>query len=252
MLSNIIIKTPEQIKGIRAASKVLGELFAELKTFIKPGTSTYQIDKHAEKFIRKHGGFPTFKHVPGYDNATCISVNNEIVHGIPRKSKIIERGDILSVDCGVTLNGLIGDATECYIMPGASDNAKKLVEVTRKCLELGIAQAKPGNHIGDIGNAVQTYAESFGYGVIREYVGHGTGVNLHEEPSIPHYGNKGEGEEILEGMVIAIEPMINEGTHRCKTLKDGWTVVTADGKLSAQVEHTIAITADGPVVMTVR
>ncbi len=252
MISEIIIKTPEQIKGIREAGRILGELFAELKEFIKPGVTTYQIDKYADRFIKKHGGIPTFKHVPGYDNATCISVNNEVVHGIPRKSKIIERGDIISVDCGVTLDNLIGDSTECYVMPGAAENAVRLVEVTRKCLELGIAEAKIGNHIGDIGNAVQTYAESFGYGVVREYVGHGTGVNLHEEPSIPHYGKKGEGERLIEGMVIAIEPMINEGTHRCKTLKDGWTVVTADGKLSAQVEHTVAITADGPIVMTVR
>jgi methionyl aminopeptidase len=250
MCEDIIIKTPEQIEKIKAAGHVLAELYHELKTYIKPGVSTLQIDAFADKFIKKHGGHPTFKSVDDYVHATCISVNNEVVHGIPRKAKIIQRGDILSVDCGVTLNGYIGDSTMTYVMPGATDKAKKLVEVTRRCLELGIEQCVPGNHIGDIGAVIQEYAESNGFSVVVEYVGHGTGVHLHEDPAIPHYGKRGDGLKLQEGMVVAIEPMINEGTYKTRTLSDGWTVVTMDGKLSCQFEHTVAITANGPVVLT--
>ncbi|HNW81756.1 MAG TPA: type I methionyl aminopeptidase [bacterium] len=249
-MSGIIIKTPEQIEKIHAAGKILAELYADLKTYIRPGVSTLQIDSYADRFIKKRGGFPTFKSVAGYRNATCIAINNEVVHGIPRKSKIIKKGDIIKVDCGVTLNGYIGDSTETYLMSGADDIAKKLVDVTRKCLEIGIKECVPGKRIGDIGAAIQEYAESNGFSVVTEYVGHGTGVHLHEDPPVPHYGTHGEGELLTEGMVLAIEPMINEGTYKCRTLNDGWTVVTLDGKLSCQVEHTVAITANGPKILT--
>lgn len=250
-MSGIMIKTPEQIEKIHAAGKILAELYAELKSYVRPGISTLQIDSYADRFIKKRGGFPTFKSVAGYRNATCIAINNEVVHGIPRKTKIIKRGDIVKVDCGVTLNGYIGDSTETYVMPGATDEAKKLVEVTRKCLEIGIKECVPGKRIGDIGAAIQEYAESNGFSVVTEYVGHGTGINLHEDPAVPHYGIRGEGILLIEGMVIAIEPMINEGTYKCRTLNDGWTVVTLDGKLSCQVEHTVAITAEGPKILTI-
>lgn len=249
-MCGIIIKTAEQINGIREAGKILAELFQELKHYAKPGVSTLQIDSFADKFIKKHGGAPTFKSVADYRHATCISVNNEVVHGIPRKTKIIERGDILSVDCGVTLKGFIGDSTMTYVMPGANEKAKKLVFVTQKCLEIGVGECQIGKRIGDIGAAIQEYAESNGFSVVTEYVGHGTGVHLHEEPSIPHYGKRNSGLELREGMVIAIEPMINEGTHKTRTLSDGWTVVTLDGKLSCQFEHTVAITKNGPEILT--
>ena len=252
MSTGILIKTPTQIEKIRAASQVLAELFNLLKGYIKPGVTTLQIDKYAEKFIKKHGGYPTFKTVPGYHHSTCISVNNEIVHGIPSKKKVIQRGDLVCVDCGCTLDGYIGDSTCSYLMPGAPDIAKKLFNVTKKSLDLGIEQAIVGNHIGDIGNAIQSYAEGEGFSVIKEYVGHGTGIHLHEDPSIPHYGKKGTGLELKEGMVIAIEPMINEGTDECRTISDGWTVVTDDGKLSCQFEHTVAITKNGPIVLSDR
>jgi len=250
-MTGIIIKTPEQIGKIHEAGKILAELYAELKNYIRPGVSTLQIDSYAERFIKKRGGYPTFKSVMGYRHATCIAINNEVVHGIPKKHKIVKRGDIVKVDCGVTLNGLIGDSTETYLMPGANDTAKKLVEVTRKCLEIGIQECVPGKTIGDIGAAIQEYAESNGFSVVTEYVGHGTGVHLHEDPAVPHFGTRGEGEKLVEGMVLAIEPMINEGSYKCRTLDDGWTVVTVDGKLSCQVEHTVAITAQGPKILTI-
>jgi len=249
-LSGIIIKTPEQIEGIKNAGRVLAQLYAELKKYIRPEINTLQIDAYADRFIKKRGGSPTFKSVPGYRHATCIAINSEVVHGIPKKEKTVKRGDIVSVDCGVTLNGYIGDSTMTYIMPGATDETKKLVKVTKKCLDLGIAECVPGKRLGDIGAVIQEYAESNGFSVVTEYVGHGTGINLHEEPAVPHYGTRGEGIELREGMVLAIEPMINQGVAKTKTLSDGWTVVTMDGKLSCQFEHTVAITAQGPKILT--
>ncbi|MGI6393484.1 MAG: type I methionyl aminopeptidase [bacterium] len=249
-MSNIIIKTAEQIKGIKEAGKILSDLYVELKNYIKPGVSTLQIDSFADRFIKKRGGSPTFKTVAGYRHATCISINSEVVHGIPKKSKIVKRGDIVSVDCGVTLNRLIGDSTVSFLMPGASETAQSLFDVTKKCLEIGIEECFPGKKIGDIGAAIQEYAEGNGFSVVTEYVGHGTGVHLHEDPPIPHFGTRNTGILLQEGMVLAIEPMINEGTYKTRVLSDGWTVVTLDGKLSCQFEHTVAITKEGPVVLT--
>ncbi len=246
----IILKTAEQIDKIARAGAVVARLLAELEDYIRPGVTTLQIEHFADRFIKRAGGRSTFKSVPGYRHATCISINNEVVHAIPRKDRVVQRGDIVKVDCGVTLDGYIGDATRTYVMPGASETAHRLVEVTRKCLELGIAQAVIGNHIGDIGAAIQRYAESNGFSVVREYVGHGTGIELHEDPPVPHYGIPGEGEVLCAGMVIAIEPMINEKGYECRVLGDGWTVVTADGGLSAQFEHTVAITPWGPRILT--
>ena len=251
-MSSIIIKSKEEIEKIRQAGAILAEVYDLLRSYIRPGVTTAQIDAFVDRFIKKHGASPTFKSVPGYRHATCISINNEVVHGIPSKKKVVKRGDIVKVDSGATLRGYIGDSTQVFVMPGASDEAKQLVDVTKKCLDLGIEQCVIGNHLGDIGAAIQQYAESFGYGVVREYTGHGTGVHLHEEPSIPHYGVKGTGIVLREGMVLAIEPMINQGTYRCRVLSDGWTVVTEDGKLSCQWEHTVAITKDGPEILTAR
>lgn len=249
-MSGIIIKTPEQIEKIHEAGKILADLYKQLKNYIKPGVSTYQIDAFADRFIKKRGAYPTFKTVAGYSHATCIAINEEVVHGIPRKDKIVQRGDIVSVDCGTTLDGYIGDSTCSYIMPGTSEKAKKLVRVTKECLDFAINECRPGKRLGDIGAAVQEHAEKNGFSVVTEYVGHGTGVHLHEDPPIPHYGKRGTGLELKEGMVLAIEPMINEGVYKTRTLKDGWTVVTLDGKLSCQFEHTVAITANGPKVLT--
>lgn len=249
-MSGIIIKTPEQIEKIHEAGKILADLYKQLKDYIKPGVTTHQIDAYADRFIKKRGAFPTFKTVDGYHHATCIAINEEVVHGIPRKDKVVKRGDIVSVDCGTTLNGYIGDSTCSYIMPGTEEKAKKLVRVTKECLDLGIEQCRVGNRLGDIGAAIQEHAEKNGFSVVTEYVGHGTGVHLHEDPPIPHYGKKGTGVELKEGMVLAIEPMINEGVYKTRTLNDGWTVVTLDGKLSCQFEHTVAITAKGPKVLT--
>lgn len=251
-MSDIRIKTPEQIEKINRAGNILGEVYHLLRSYIKPGMTTAQVDAYVDRYIKKHGAKPTFKSVPGYRHATCISINNEVVHGIPSKKKIIQRGDIVCVDSGATLDGYIGDSTQTFLISGATDEAKQLVEVTKKCLDLAVAECVIGNTIGDIGAAVQTYAESFGYGVVREYYGHGTGIELHEDPSIPHYGERGTGLKLKEGMVLAIEPMINQGSYDCKTLSDGWTVVTTDGKLSCQWEHTVAITKDGPKVLTGR
>ncbi|MFO7736768.1 MAG: type I methionyl aminopeptidase [bacterium] len=246
----ILIKTKKQIEKIREAGQVLFKLYNRLESYIEPGVSTLQVNNYAEKFIKKHGGYPTFKTVPGYKHALCISINNEIVHGIPRKDRIVKKGDIVSVDGGVTLNGYIGDSTRTFLMPGASEKAKKLNEVTKKSLMLGIEKAVPGNKMGDIGHAIQSYAEAEGFSVVRKYVGHGTGIQLHESPAVPHYGSPGEGMELKEGMVLAIEPMINEGNYNTKTLEDGWTVVTTDGLLSCQYEHTVALTSKGPEILT--
>ncbi len=249
-MQGIIIKNREQIEKIKKAGHIIAKLYSELKKYVKPGISTLQIDSYADRFIKKRGGIPTFKSVAGYSHATCIAVNNEVVHGIPKKEKIIKRGDIVSVDCGVTLDGYIGDSTVTFIMPGAQEEAEKLVKVTKEALALGIAECFPGKRLGDIGAAIQQHAESNGFSVVTEYVGHGTGIFLHEEPAIPHYGIKGEGIELKEGMVLAIEPMINQGVAKTRTMNDGWTVVTMDGKLSCQFEHTVAITANGPEILT--
>lgn len=246
----IIIKTPEQIEKIARAGAVVARLLDELEHYIRPGVTTLQIENFADRFIKKAGGRATFKSVPHYHHATCVSLNNEVVHAIPRKDRIIQRGDLVKVDCGVTLDGYIGDSTRTYVMPGASETAQRLAAVTRRCLELAIEQAIVGNRIGDIGAAIQQYAEANGFSVVREYVGHGTGIELHEDPPVPHYGNPGEGELLRDGMVIAIEPMINEKGYACRVLDDGWTVVTVDGGLSAQFEHTVAITASGPRILT--
>ncbi len=246
----IILKTPDQIEKIARAGAIVARLLDELEQYIRPGVTTLQIENFADRFIKKAGGRATFKSVPNYHHATCVSLNNEVVHAIPRKDRIIQRGDLVKVDCGVTLDGYIGDSTRTYVMPGASETAQRLVAVTRRCLELAIEQAVIGNRLGDIGAAIQRYAEANGFSVVREYVGHGTGIELHEDPPVPHYGNPGEGELLREGMVIAIEPMINEKGYACRVLDDGWTVVTVDGGLSAQFEHTVAITATGPRILT--
>ncbi len=234
---------------MRAAGQLTGLVLRELRTLAVPGISTIEIDRAAEKMIRDAGGLPTFKGYHGFPYSICASVNEQVVHGFPSDYKLQE-GDIFSIDCGVTLEGLVGDTATTVPIGKVSDDYLALVRITEECLDLAIEECRPGKHLGDIGAAVQEHAENHGYSVVREYVGHGIGRRMHEDPQIPNYGKRGQGTKIKAGYVFAVEPMINLGTNHTKVLADGWTVVTLDGKPSAHVEHTIAITEDGPQVLT--
>ena len=244
------IKTPAQIEGIKKAGMIIYEMFEELETWLEPGMKTIEIEKFCRNFIEKRGAIPAFMKVPGYKHATCISINEEVVHGIPSAKKKIKEGDIVSIDAGTILNGYYGDTCRTFAIGKISQKARKLMEVTKEALEIGISKAVIGNRIGDIGHAIQSYVESNGFSVVRDFVGHGVGLKLHEPPQVFHYGRPNTGIKLVEGMVLAIEPMVNEGTWKVKVLKDGWTAVTLDGKLSAQYEHSVAITKNGPLVTT--
>ncbi len=251
MKSNkIIIKTSEQIDGIRAASQLVATFLDKvLPPFVKAGIKTIDIDNLATEFCASNNCSPSFKDVTGYFHSTCTAVNNEVVHAIPGNRVLLD-GDIIKVDFGVTKNGYIGDATRTFMIGDVNPKVKKLVEATKYALELACEVAKPGNRIGDIGFVIQKHVEKQGFSVVREYVGHGVGIELHEAPSVPHYGNRRTGIELVPGMVIAIEPMINMGTWKTKVLDDGWTVVTMDGKWSCQFEDTVAITENGSDILT--
>jgi methionyl aminopeptidase len=245
----IIGKSKKELEKMRAAGRVTGLVLQALKKLVTPGISTIEIDRAAEKMIRDAGGLPTFKGYHGFPYSICASVNEQVVHGFPSDYKLQE-GDIFSIDCGVTLDGFVGDTATTVPVGKVDDAWLALVRVTEECLDLAIEQCRPGRHLGDIGAAVQEHAEARGYSVVRDYVGHGIGRRMHEDPQIPNYGKPGQGPKIKAGYVFAVEPMINLGTHYTKVLADGWTVVTLDGKPSAHVEHTIAITEDGPEVLT--
>lgn len=217
---------------------------------MQPGISTYEIDMEIEKFIRSAGAVPNFKGLYGFPGSACISVNEVLIHGIPSREVILKEGDIVSVDTGAKINGFNGDNAYTFMVGKVSDEAQQLLKVTEECLYRGIEQAKVGNRIGDISNAVQTYAESFGYGVVRKFVGHGVGRDLHEDPEVPNFGKAGRGVRLAAGMTLAIEPMINLKGADVKVLSDGWTTVPASGSLSAHFEHTIVITTDGPKILT--
>jgi methionyl aminopeptidase len=245
----IIGKSKKEIDKMRAAGQLTGLVLNELRNLAEPGISTIEIDRAAEKMIRDAGGLPTFKGYHGFPYSICASVNEQVVHGFP-SDYILKDGDIFSIDCGVTLEGFVGDTATTVPIGKVSDECLALVRVTEECLDLAIELCRPGKHLGDIGAAVQTHAEALGYSVVREYVGHGIGRRMHEDPQIPNYGKPGQGPKIRSGYVFAIEPMINLGTHHTKVLADGWTVVTLDGRPSAHTEHTIAITEEGPEVLT--
>lgn len=233
------------------AGRIVGETLALMARTVQPGMSTGQLDDVAEEFIRSHpGATPSFKGLYDFPKSLCISINHEIVHGIPTASRILQDGDIVSVDCGVCVEGLHGDSAVTLAVGAISTEARRLLDVTQESLVAGIAQARVGNHVGDIGHAVQGVAESAGYSVVRELVGHGIGTSFHEEPQIPNFGKPQRGARLLRGMTIAIEPMINIGGPGIRTLKDKWTVVTVDGSLSAHFEHTVVIEDDGPRVLT--
>jgi len=234
---------------MRASGRLVGQVLSHLRTLVAPGVTTMEIDRVAEKMIRDAGALPTFKGYNGFPYSICASVNEQIVHGFP-SNYVLKEGDIFSIDVGVTLEGFVGDTATTVPVGKVSEDRLKLVRVTEECLERAIEQCRPGKHLGDIGWAVQEHAEANGYSIVRDYVGHGIGRRMHEDPQIPNYGRPGLGPKIKSGYVFAVEPMVNLGSHHTKVLADGWTVVTVDGQPSAHAEHTIAITEDGPEVLT--
>ncbi len=233
------------------AGRIVAGTLALMRTLVRPGVSTEDLDAAAEAFIRGHqGATPSFKGLYGFPKTLCTSIDDEIVHGIPSSRRVLAEGSIVSVDVGVFLDGLHADSATTIPVGRIATEAERLLSVTQQCLEAGIGAARVGNHVGDIGHAVQQVAEGAGYGVVRELVGHGIGTRFHEEPQVPNYGAPKRGPRLLEGMTIAIEPMITVGSPATKTLGDKWTVVTADGTLSAHFEHNVAITANGPRILT--
>ncbi|NBG65828.1 type I methionyl aminopeptidase [Acidiluteibacter ferrifornacis] len=236
----IYLKTEEEIELIRQSSLLVGKTLAEVAPLVKPGITTLELDKIAEEFIRDNGGVPSFKNYNGFPNTLCASLNEAVVHGIPN-NKPLKDGDIISLDCGVFMNGFHGDVAYTFEVGDVSDEIKNLLRTTKESLELGIAAAIAGNRIGDIGYAIQAHAESRGYGVVRELVGHGLGRELHEGPEVPNYGKRGSGMILKEGLVIAIEPMINLKSKGVRQDKDGWTIITSDNKPSAHFEHDVVV-----------
>ena len=245
----IIGKSQKEIEKMRASGQLVGRVLRELRRMAAPGVTTIEINDAADQMIRDAGAYPTFKGYNGFPYSICASVNEQVVHGFPSKYELKE-GDIFSIDVGATLDGFVGDTATTVPVGRVGDDLLKLIRITEESLQLAIEHCRVGNHIGDIGYVVQQHAESHGYSVVREYVGHGIGRQMHEDPQIPNYGFRGKGPKIKPGYVFAVEPMINLGTHLTKVLKDGWTVVTLDGQPSAHSEHTIAITEDGPEVLT--
>ncbi|MGG1876151.1 type I methionyl aminopeptidase [Paenibacillus cisolokensis] len=244
-----ILKTKEQIDKMSKAGELLAECHRHIAEMIKPGVTTREIDQFVERFLSKHGAYPEQKGYRGYPYATCASVNDVICHGFPG-SEPLKDGDIVTIDMVVNLDGWLADSAWSYPVGNLSEEAQHLLDVTKKSLYLGIEQAVIGNRVGDISHAIQSYAEAQNLSVVRQFVGHAIGQSIHEEPQIPHYGPPNRGPRLKEGMVITIEPMLNLGTFQCKVDADGWTARTADGKWSAQYEHTIAITKDGPRILT--
>lgn len=247
----INIKTESELDRIRESGRVLLEAFRTVNAMIRPGISTGELDEAAEQVIRSHGGEPAFKGYQGYPATICASINEQVVHGIPG-SRALEEGDIIGIDMGVVLDDFYSDATRTYPVGEISEEAKRLIRVTAESLDKGIEQVVPGNHLSDISHAIQKHAESHGYSVVRALVGHGIGRRMHEEPQIPNFGAPGKGPVLRSGMVLAIEPMVNVGTWEVLTLKDKWTFVTVDGELSCHFEDTVAVTDDGPEILTRR
>ena len=252
----IFLKTQDEIELLRQSNLLVGRTLAEIAKIIKPGVTTRQLDKVAEEFIRDNGAVPTFKGFPHFEKGypafpgtLCTSVNDMVVHGIPNDIELKD-GDIVSVDCGTYMNGFCGDSAYTFCVGEVSEEVKELLRVTKEALYLGIENAVHGKRLGDIGYAIQNYCESNSYGVVKEFVGHGIGKEMHEDPQVPNYGKRGSGSLLKKGMCLAIEPMINIGGSDVKVMPDGWTVLTKDGSLSAHFEHTIVITPDGPQIMT--
>ncbi len=246
----VVIKTARELSKMKDACRISAEALRVAGEAVKPGVTTYEIDTIVRKYIEKQGAVPSFLGYGGFPASACISVNNVVIHGIPSKKHVLKEGDIVSVDVGAYYEGFHGDNAYTFPCGKISANAQALLDATRESLYEGINKALAGNRIGDIGSAVQQYVEARSYSVVRDFVGHGVGAKLHEDPSVPNYGTPGRGVRLIPGMTIAIEPMVNEGTFEVSVLDDEWTTVTKDGKLSAHFEHTIAITPDGPKIMT--
>ena len=247
----IVLKTGRELKIMKEACRISAGALQLVGRAVEPGVTTAELDRIAEEYIRSEGAVPNFKNYDGYPATACISVNNEVIHGIPTEKRKIKQGDIVSVDLGAMFEGYHGDNAATFACGDISDEAKRLMDATKESLYEGIKAARAGGRIGDIGYAVQSYVEAREYSVVRQFVGHGVGTHLHEAPEVPNFGIPGRGIRLLPGMTIAIEPMVNIGKPDVKVMPDGWTVLTKDGSLSAHFEHTVAVTSDGPQIMTV-
>ena len=248
----ILVKTADEIKLMQEANQIVAEILRMLQKIVEPGITTFELDQLAEELCRKRNSIPAFKGYHGFPASLCVSLNEEVVHGIPTRKRKLKKGDILSVDFGVCYKGFYGDSAVTIPVGKVKKATQNLLRVTRKSLDLAIEQVVAGNRVSDISRAVQEHVESNGFSVVRQFVGHGIGSSLHEGPEIPNYVQSGQSPRLIEGMVIAIEPMVNMGTHKVKVLRDGWTVITADKKPSAHFEHSVAVTADGPLVLSSR
>lgn len=246
----VVLKTGRELKIMREACRISAEALKLAGNAVESGITTAELDKIAEKYILSQGATPNFKNYNGYPATACISINNEVIHGIPSKKRRIESGDIVSIDLGAKFEGYHGDNAATFACGDISTQAKRLIDTTRESLYKGIAAAVSGGRLGDIGYAIQQYVEERGYSVVRKFVGHGIGTQLHEAPEVPNFGTQGRGIRLMPGMTLAIEPMINMGAYDVKVMPDGWTVLTKDGSLSAHFEHTIVITPDGPQILT--
>lgn len=246
----IILKSEEEIQKIRKASKIVAEVLAALEVMVKPGATTADLDRVAEELMKKKKSIPAFKGYRDYPAVLCTSINEVVVHGIPSTKHILKEGDIIGVDCGVVVEGYYGDSARTFPVGKIDVESRKLLDVTRESLYSGIRQVVVGNRMNDIGWAVQSHAEQAGYSVVKDFVGHGIGRSLHEEPQVPNFGKPHTGLRLVAGMVLAIEPMVNMGTHEVRILKDGWTAVTADGRRSAHFEHTVALTEKGYEILS--
>jgi methionyl aminopeptidase len=245
----VILKLPAEIEQARASNLIVAEVLSKLREKVKPGVRTRELDKFAEEITEKRGAKPAFKGYRGYPHSLCTSINEVVVHGMPSERILVE-GDIIGLDFGVYYRGFFGDATITLPVGKVAQKASRLIQVTEQSLYTGIAQVKDGNRLGDISAAVQAKVEAAGFSIVRDFVGHGVGKSLHEDPQIPNFGKKGRGIELKSGMILAIEPMVNEGNYKVKILPDGWTVVTEDGSLSAHFEHSVAITDNGPDILS--
>lgn len=249
----IACRTPRELERLRTSGLVVHNVLRRLADVVRPGLSTWELEEIADEAIRAQGATSAFRGYRGYPCVLCVSVNDEVVHGIPTRKRVLAKGDVVSLDCGVVLDGYYGDAALTVVVSGEeslSPSLRHLLAATRESLAAGIECARPGNYLGDISHAVQRHVESSGFSVVREFVGHGIGTHLHEDPQIPNYGTPGSGPKLREGMVLAIEPMVNQGSAEVRLLPDGWTAVTADGGCSAHYEHTVAVTKDGPWILT--
>lgn len=247
----VALKSDREISQMRKSCAIVAQILEEMAQMAKPGISTGELDRFAELRTKELGAKPAFKGYHGFPASVCISVNDEVVHGIPSMKRMLKEGDIVGLDFGVICDGWYGDSARTVAIGKITPEAQQLLDVTRECLNRGIEQCHEGNKVFDIGHAIQNYVEGFGYSVVREFVGHGIGRALHEDPQVPNFGPKGKGMQLKAGMVLAIEPMINAGSHEVKVLSDGWTAVTVDRSLSAHFEHTVAITPKGPEILTV-